>query len=169
MADENKSQAGNGNTAPAADAGKAGVPEPKIQMVSQYVRDLSFENPGVGRQVKNPKVELAVDLQANRGTDPSQYEVVLKLRATASDDTATMFIVELAYAAFVVLKDVPEDYLQQILMIEVPRQIFPFARRIVADVTRDGGLVPLMLEPIDFVTIYRRKVAESAGQQPAKA
>jgi len=163
MADELNSQTGNG------EAGKASIPEPKIQMISQYVRDLSFENPGVGRQVKNPKVELGVDLQANRGTDPTQFEVVLKLRATATDETVTMFIVELAYAAFVVLKDVPDDYLQQILMIEIPRQIFPFARRIVADVTRDGGLVPLMLEPIDFMAIYRRKMAESAGQQPARA
>ena len=169
MADDTTSQAGNGNAKAAGESGKTAPPEPKIQMVSQYVRDLSFENPGIGRQVKNPRVELSVDLQANRGTDPTQYEVVLKLRATATDEAVTMFIVELAYAAFVVLKDVPEDYLQQILMIEIPRQIFPFARRIVADVTRDGGLVPLMLEPIDFVAIYRRKVAESTGQQPAKA
>ncbi len=74
---------------------------------------------------------------------------------------------ELAYGSFVVLKDVPEDYVQQVLMIEIPRQIFPFARRIVADVTRDGGMLPLMLEPIDFVAIYRKKLTESAGQKPA--
>jgi preprotein translocase subunit SecB len=167
MAEETPSQNGEG----AAKTAAAGTGQPKsavpqIQMISQYVRDLSFENPGIGRQVKSPKVELSVDLQANRGNDPSQYEVVLKLRATATDDAATMFIVELAYAAFVLLRDVPPDYMQQILMIEIPRQIFPFARRIVADVTRDGGMVPLMLDPVDFAGIYQKKLAESAGQQP---
>lgn len=175
MADEPKGQNGDGTPKAAATPDAAGAdpaaqaPAPQIQMISQYIKDLSFENPGVGRQVKSPKVELAVDLQTNRATDPGQYEVVLKLRVTATDETVTMFIVELAYAAFVVLKDVPEDYLQQILMIEIPRQTFPFARRIVSDVTRDGGMLPLMLEPIDFVAIYQKKMAESAGQQPAKS
>ncbi|MEE8438970.1 MAG: protein-export chaperone SecB [Micropepsaceae bacterium] len=167
MADKPKSQNGDGTAKAAegatADAKAAG---PQIQMISQYIKDLSFENPGVGRQVKSPKVELAVDLQANRATEPTQYEVVLKLRVTATDETVTMFIVELAYAAYVILKDVPEDYLQQVLMIEIPRQIFPFARRIVSDVTRDGGMMPLMLEPIDFLAIYQKKIAESAGQTP---
>jgi preprotein translocase subunit SecB len=150
----------------AAAAGAGKIADPQIQMVSQYVKDLSFENPGIGRQVKTPKVELAVDIQANRGQDPSHYEVVLKLRATATDETAPMFIVELAYGAFIVLKNVPDDLLQQVLLIEIPRQIFPFARRIISDVTRDGGMLPLMLEPIDFVAIYRRKMAEAAGQKP---
>nr|TFG55346.1 MAG: protein-export chaperone SecB [Hyphomicrobiales bacterium] len=137
-----------------------------MQMLSQYIKDLSFENPGVGHQVKNPKVELAVDLQTNAATQPGQYEIILKLRINAVDETVTMFIVELAYAAYVILKDVPEDYVQQILMIEIPRQIFPFARRIVADVTRDGGMVPLMLDPIDFLAIYRKKMGDSALQTP---
>ncbi len=171
MADEPKGdpkgQNGDG-AAPAAGGGNADpkAAEPQIQMLSQYVKDLSFENPGVGRQVKSPKVELAVDLQANKTANPGQHEIVLNLRVTATDEKATMFIVELSYGAYVVLKDVPEDYVQQVLMIEIPRQIFPFARRIVADVTRDGGMLPLMLEPIDFVAIYRKKMAESAGKQP---
>ncbi len=156
-------------TTPPADAPPAGTatPEPQIQMVSQYVKDLSFENPGIGRQVKSPKVELAVDLQAGRGSDPTQYELVMKLRITATDDGKPMFIIELAYAAYVILKNVPEDYLQQVLMIEIPRQLFPFARRIISDVTRDGGMMPLMLEPIDFVALYRKKMAETAGQRVA--
>jgi preprotein translocase subunit SecB len=164
---EPKGQNGDG-TAKAAEGANASpkAAEPQIQMISQYIKDLSFENPGVGRQVKSPKVELAVDLQANPATDSGQYELVLNLRVTAKDETATMFIVELAYGAYVVLKEVPADYVQQVLMIEIPRQIFPFARRIVADVTRDGGMLPLMLEPIDFVAIYRKKMAESTGQQP---
>jgi preprotein translocase subunit SecB len=171
MADEPKSQNGDGTASASAAVTPGATPDaappaPQIPMISQYIKDLSFENPGVGRQVKSPKVELAVDLQAHRATEPSQYEVVLKLRVTATDETATMFIVELAYGAYAVLKDVPEEVLQQILMIEIPRQIFPFARRIVADVTRDGGMMPLMLEPIDFLAIYQKKMAETAGQAP---
>ncbi len=167
MADEPKSHNGDGTAKAAVGAtAEPNATGPQIQMISQYIKDLSFENPGVGRQVKSPKVELAVDLQANRAAEPTQYEIVLKLRVTATDETRTMFIVELAYAAYVLLKDVPEDYLQQVLMIEIPRQIFPFARRIVADVTRDGGMMPLMLEPIDFLAIYQKKMAESAGKTP---
>ena len=168
MADEPKGQNGDGTPkAPEGAKADTNAPPPQIQMISQYIKDLSFENPGVGRQVKSPKVEMAVDVQTKPASGEGQYEIVLNLRVTATDETATMFIVELAYGSFVVLKDVPEDYVQQVLMIEIPRQIFPFARRIVADVTRDGGMLPLMLEPIDFVAIYRKKLAESAGQKPA--
>jgi preprotein translocase subunit SecB len=167
MADEPKSQNGEGAAAaPNAPGADPNAAVPQIQMISQYVKDLSFENPGVGRQVKSPKVEMAVDVQTNKAAGEGQYEIVLNLRVTATDETTTMFIVELAYGSFVVLKDVPEDYVQQVLMIEIPRQIFPFARRIVADVTRDGGMLPLMLEPIDFVAIYRKKLADSTGQTP---
>ena len=167
MADEPKSQNGEGTAkAPEAPAADPKAPAAQIQMISQYIKDLSFENPGVGRQVKSPKVELAVDVQTHQASGEGQYEIVLNLRVTATDETATMFIVELAYGSFVVLKDVPADYVQQVLMIEIPRQIFPFARRIVADVTRDGGMLPLMLEPIDFVAIYRKKLADSTGQRP---
>ncbi len=168
MADEPKSQNGDGAAkAPEAPTADPKAAAPQIQMISQYIKDLSFENPGVGRQVKSPKVELAVDVQTNQASGEGQYEIVLNLRVTATDETTTMFIVELAYGSFVVLKDVPADYVQQVLMIEIPRQIFPFARRIVADVTRDGGMLPLMLEPIDFVAIYRKKLADSTGQKPA--
>lgn len=171
MADEAKGEPkgknGDGTAKVAQDTNaNPTAPAPQIQMISQYIKDLSFENPGVGRQVKSPKVELAVDLQASPAAEADQYELVLNLRATATDEKATMFIVELSYGAYVILKDVPKDYVQQVLMIEIPRQIFPFARRIVADVTRDGGMLPLMLEPIDFAALYRKKAADAAGQMP---
>ncbi len=139
--------------------------EPSLQLVGQYVKDLSFENPGLGNQVQRPQIDLAVDLQARRNGDSNQYEVMLKLRVNATDEQRPMFLLELAYGGMFALNNVPEDSIQPILLIECPRLLFPFARRIVADVVRDGGLPPLMIEPIDFVTLYRNKVAEATGQR----
>jgi preprotein translocase subunit SecB len=137
--------------------------EPTLQLIGQYVRDLSFENPGLGMQVQRPQIDLSVDLQARRVNEQNQYEVLLKLRVTASDNSKPMFLLELAYGGMFLLNNVPEDSIQPILLIECPRLIFPFARRIVADVVRDGGLPPLMIEPIDFVALYRTKMQEAAG------
>jgi preprotein translocase subunit SecB len=86
---------------------------------------------------------------------------MLKLRVNANDEQRPMFLLELAYGGMFVLSNVPEDSIQPILLIECPRLLFPFARRIVADVVRDGGLPPLMIEPIDFVALYRSKMAEA--------
>jgi preprotein translocase subunit SecB len=135
--------------------------EPTLQLIGQYVKDLSFENPGIGMQVQRPQIDLSVDLQARRANDNNQYEVMLKLRVNANDEQRPMFLLELAYGGMFVLSNVPEDSVQPILLIECPRLLFPFARRIVADVVRDGGLPPLMIEPIDFVALYRSKMAEA--------
>ena len=135
--------------------------DPSLQLIGQYIRDLSFENPGLGMQVQRPQIDLAVDLQARRNGDGQQYEVMLKLRVTASDGGRTMFLLELAYGGMFVLNNIPEDQVQPILLIECPRLIFPFARRIVADVVRDGGLPPLLIEPIDFVQLYRSRLQEA--------
>lgn len=144
-------------------------PEPTLQLVGQYIKDLSFENPGIGTPAQRPQIDLAVDLEALRAEDGSRYEVTLKLRVTANDQSKPMFLLELDYAGLFVLNNVPEDSLQPILLIECPRLIFPFARRIVADVVRDGGLPPLMIEPIDFVALYRSRLAEAAGQRTTTA
>ena len=135
--------------------------EPTLQLIGQYVKDLSFENPGIGMQVQRPQIDLSVDLQARRAGENNQYEVMLKLRVNANDEQRPMFLLELAYGGMFVLSNVPEDSVQPILLIECPRLLFPFARRIVADVVRDGGLPPLMIEPIDFVALYRSKMAEA--------
>jgi preprotein translocase subunit SecB len=160
---------GGGTAAPggepaAQDAG------PSLQVLAQYIRDLSFENPGIGTAFSQPRIDLNVDLQARRA-DGGQYEVTLKLRVNATQDTRTLFLLELAYAGAFVLRGVPEDSIQPVLLIECPRLLFPFARRIVADVVRDGGMPPLMIEPIDFAALYRAKVTEgsAAGAAPAAA
>jgi preprotein translocase subunit SecB len=139
--------------------------EPTLQLIGQYIRDLSFENPGLGMQVQRPQIDLSVDLQARRAAEGNQFEVMLKLRVTASDNAKPMFLLELAYGGMFMLNNVPEDSIQPILLIECPRLLFPFARRIVADVVRDGGLPPLLIEPIDFVALYRSKMAEAQNQR----
>ena len=147
-------------------------PQPQISILSQFVRDLSFENvaaqAGVSPQGK-PDIQVSVNLDAKpKGEDA--YEVSLKLSATSTASGATVFVTELDYAGLFSIKNVPQEHLHPLLLIECPRQLFPFARRIISDVTRDGGYPPLMLDMIDFVSIYRQEVARrqaGQGQQPA--
>jgi preprotein translocase subunit SecB len=142
----------------------------RIQMVGQYVKDLSFENPGAPMSMaERPQIDLGVDLQAKR-LDPERFEVELKLRVSAKGGEKTVFLLELAYAGLVqATGNAPEDVLQQVMMIDAPTMLFPFARRIVADVIRDGGMPPLMIEPIDFAQLYRAKMQGSQPGQPLQA
>jgi len=151
------SAAGNGTN----DTGAAGGPQPRIQIVGQYVKDLSFENPGAPTSgAQRPGIDLGVDLQARR-MDAEHYEVELKLRVTAKgSDDKPLFLLELVYGGLFHLQNIPEDVVQQVLLIDGPHMLFPVARRIVADVIRDGGMPPLMIEPIDFAGLYRAKAAQ---------
>jgi preprotein translocase subunit SecB len=134
--------------------------QPRLQAVAQYVKDLSFENPAAPQAPQSrPAIDLGVDLQARR-MDAQHFEVILKLRVSATAEQKTLFLLELAYAGLFQIVNVPDDVLQQVLLIECPHLIFPFARRIVADTVRDGGLPPLMVDPIDFAALYRAKAAE---------
>lgn len=140
----------------------------KIQIIGQYVKDLSFENPGAPLTLNvRPQIDLGVDLQA-RGVDENRYEVDLKLRVSAKAEDKTVFLMELLYAGLFQIENAADEVLQQILLIEAPHLMFPFARRIVADAVRDGGMPPLMIEPIDFHGLYLAKMAEAqqAGGAP---
>ena len=140
--------------------------QPNFKIVGQYIKDLSFENPNAPVSLSaNPEMDLGIDLHA-RPVSPDHFEVVLSLRVKASQESKSLFMLELAYAALVRLVNIPEEASQQILLIQVPHLIFPFARRIVADMVRDGGMPPLVIEPIDFVGIYRSRMAQ-AEQAPA--
>lgn len=141
----------------------AGQPpqEIRIQVLGQYVKDLSFENPSAGSQPQRPQIELGVDLQARR-LEAERFEVELKLRVTAKAEEKALFLLELVYAGLFGIENAPEEILQQFLLIEAPHIIFPFARRIVADVVRDGGMPPLLIEPIDFASLYRARQAQAA-------
>ena len=141
---------------------------PSIQVAAQYIKDLSFENPSMGLNIQRPQIDFTVDLQARRMQDNGPYEVVIKMRVTAQQEDRTIFLLEIAYGGIFVLDKVPEEVLQPFLLIECPRLLFPYMRRIVSDIVSDGGLPPLMIEPIDFAALYRTKMmeAQNQGNQP---
>jgi len=146
-------------------SGEGTEKQPGLQIVGQYVKDLSFENPGAPAGFSgSPNMDMGVDLKA-RPVGPDHYEVVFHLRVKASNEERTLFMLELAYASLVRLVNVPEEAVQQLLLIQVPHLMFPFARRVVADVVRDGGMPPLVIEPIDFASLYQNRMAQAA-QQP---
>jgi preprotein translocase subunit SecB len=142
---------------------------PRVQVVGQYIKDLSFENPGVpGNPNVRPQIELNVDLQA-RQVQVEHFEVELKLRVSAKSDDKALFLLELVYGGLFQLHNTPDEVKQQVLLIEAPHIMFPFARRIVADIVRDGGMPPLMIEPIDFAALYRAKAAQMQQRPVAEA
>lgn len=165
-------------------AGKNGAGQDDLELITppplvvnaQYVKDFSFENPNVLDNFvpnqKNPDIQINLSVQAN-GVQPDLYEVSLIIRAEAKRGDRLTFLVELAYAGIFTLKDYPQELVQPVLFIEAPRLLFPFARQIVADATREGGYPPLLINPIDFVDLYRRRQAEQqaqgAGGQPVGA
>jgi preprotein translocase subunit SecB len=151
---------------PNGDPGPAGQ-QIQIQILGQYVKDLSFENPGAPlvNPATRPQIELGVDLQA-RNLDPQRFEVELKLRVSAQNEGKPLFLLEMAYGALVGVQSAPPEIIQQVMLIDVPHLMFPFARRIVADAIRDGGMPPLMIEPIDFASLYRSKLAEGQLRSP---
>ena len=153
----------DGNENPGQGEGTQAVPA--FQVVGQYIKDLSFENPGAPAGLtERPQIDFGVDVQARRGDD-QHFEVELKLRVHAKSETRQLFLLELAYAGLFRLQNIPEEAIQPALLIQAPHMLFPFARRIVADVVRDDGMPPLMIEPIDFVALYQAKMGQAA-QQP---
>ncbi|MEJ8474992.1 protein-export chaperone SecB [Roseibium algae] len=144
-------------TAPAA---------PGMNILGQYIKDLSFENPnapGSLQQGEQPKLDINVNVNA-QPVGEGQFEVVLTLNAKAERPDMVMFNVELVYAGLFRITGVPDEHMHPFVMIECPRMIFPFARNILAEATRNGGFPPLLLDPIDFAQLYRQNME----QQPAK-
>ena len=134
---------------------------PGLQIMVQYVRDLSFENPGAPNfaSAESPSINVEANVGARKLSD-TDYEVGLKFRVEASygegDAQAVQFIAELEYCGVFRLLNIAESDVKPVLLIEAPRQIFPFARRVLADATRDGGYPPIMLDPIDFLALYQQ-------------
>lgn len=128
---------------------------------AQYVKDLSFENPGSPNSLRpgqdNPQMDVNINLDARALEDPqipNLYEVVLKLSARANRKDYTAFIAEVHYAIAVSLPEVPQAQHHALLLIEAPKLAFPFARKVLADLTQDGGFPPLLLGPVDFFGMY---------------
>lgn len=159
------SMAENGNDGAAPEAPAA---QQSISVISQYVKDLSFESPGAPQSIRNrttaPSINIGVNVQPRRGPN-DEYEVELKLEATAKDGETVLFAIELAYAGLFKLNNIPQENLTPITLIECPRLLFPFARQIIADASRNGGFPPLLVDPIDFVQLYRQRLEQMAAQQ----
>jgi preprotein translocase subunit SecB len=139
---------------------------PAVGIITQYVKDFSFENPNapaVYQSQAQPKLDVGFNIAANQvGEDV--HEVVLKIDVRAQgDDGQVHFVVDLAYAGLFGLRNVPGEHLQPFLLGEAPRLLFPFARRVLADAVRDGGFPPLMLEPIDFAQLYLQQAEANAA------
>jgi preprotein translocase subunit SecB len=131
----------------------------QLSLMAQYVKDLSFENPNAPnsfQEKESPKIDVSIDVRARRVGD-EHYEVELKFAVKASHSETTAFVAELLYGGLFGIRNVPEEHLEALCLIECPRLLFPFARRILADATRDGGFPPLMLDPIDFVALYQQR------------
>lgn len=147
---------------------------PQMRVLGQFIRDMSFENimaqKGAPADV-TPDVQVQVNLDAKKRTADNQYETSIKLNVTskAKDGDATLFVLEIDYAGIFHIDNVPEDQLHPFLLIECPRMIFPFLRRVVSDVTRDGGFPPLNLENIDFLSLYRNEIARRQADDAPKA
>ncbi|SMC56440.1 protein-export chaperone SecB [Primorskyibacter flagellatus] len=159
------------NGAQAPEAAAAAAQNMKMNILAQFVRDMSFENilsqKGATGEVQ-PDVTVQVNLDAKKRSADNQYEVVLKLKvdSKAKESGEHLFLLELDYAGVFQIEGVPEEQLHPFLLIECPRMLFPFVRRIVSDVTRDGGFPPLNLENIDFLQLYRAEIQRRQAEKP---
>jgi preprotein translocase subunit SecB len=142
----------------------------QLSVLAQYVKDLSFESPGAPQTLQgpgqNPQLKIGVNVNAGpRGDDA--YEVALHIEAHAKSDAGVIYNVELVYGGLFRLRNIPEHLLQPVLFVDCPTILFPFVRRALADVVRDGGFPPLMLDPIDFARLYTQNLARGEnGERP---
>ena len=143
--------------------------EPQLQVVGQYIKDFSFENPNAPQSL-NTNEQPQIGIQVNVGANPiagseTDIEVTIKLEGKAEIGSKLLFQFELEYAGIFRIRNIPQESMSAVVLIECPRLLFPFAREIIATNVRNGGFPPLMLEPIDFVALYRQKMAQL---QPAE-
>ena len=165
---------GNGADGATNGGGGEDQPAPEIRMLAQYVKDASFENPRVPDQLPSsftsPEININVNVNARAlNEDQSDFEIELGLEAKGQQDGKTIFLVELVYAARIAVRNVPDEMKPPLTLIEGPRMIFPFARRILADLVRDGGFPPLLIEPIDFAALYRHRMEQLQAKADADA
>ncbi len=148
-------------------AGENGGAAPQISINAQYVKDLSFENPNapqsLAQQEGHPEIQVNVDVQA-RAVGQGVYETALRINAGANRGEEKVFVVEMVYAGIFTLHNIPQENHELVCLVECPRLMFPFARRVISDAVRDGGFPPLFLEPIDFADLYRRHREGAAAQ-----
>jgi preprotein translocase subunit SecB len=136
--------------------------EPRFVVKGQFIKDLSFENPHAPQSLfpgkEKPSIDVAVDIKAGR-LQESLFETTLLISCHAKAEGNTLFLIELAYSGIFQLQNIPVEQVDRLLFVDAPFALFPFARRVVADISRDGGFPPLMLEPIDFQALYQAREA----------
>lgn len=150
------------NGAPAS-----GAAAPSLNILVQYVKDLSFENPGAPGSLRGQSQAPNIGINVNVGANPvgeKDYDVTLTLSAKAGSEKDVLFNVELVYGGVFHIEGFPQEHMLPVLFIECPRLLFPFARQILADATRNGGFPPLMLDPIDFGQMFQQKMAEEQAK-----
>jgi preprotein translocase subunit SecB len=143
--------------------GAANQPPPQLNVLAQYVKDLSFENPNAPRSLQQQQGPPKINIQINVNAKPlaeNDFEVELKIEGRAEAPNQFMFGFDLLYAGVFKIQNVPQENIHAIIMIECPRLLFPFARAIIADAVRNGGFPPLMIDPVDFVSLYRQRMSE---------
>jgi preprotein translocase subunit SecB len=148
-----------------------GAPQIKMSVLAQFVRDMSFENlvaqKGLTANEVQPDIQVQVSLDARKRPQDHQFDIVTKFKVTSKNKVNgdTLFLLEVDYGGIFHVEGVPDEQLHPFLMIECPRLMFPFVRRIISDVTRDGGFPPLNMDSVDFLALYRQELARRAAQQ----
>jgi preprotein translocase subunit SecB len=144
---------------------------PSLSVLTQYIKDFSFENPNSPNSLlpkeKQPEISININVNANPLSE-TDYEVVLLIEAKAGEGKEMLFNCEMSYAGIFRLVNIPEDAKHAAVLIECPRLLFPFARHIVSDATRNGGFPPLMIDPVDFARLYQSRMAQMAEAEAAK-
>jgi preprotein translocase subunit SecB len=147
------------------------APQVRMSVMAQFVRDMSFENvvaqKGVSGTDVQPDIQVAVSLDARKRQVDHQYEIVTRYKVTSKNKATgdVLFLLEVDYGGVFHVEGVPDDQLHPFLLIECPRMLFPFVRRIISDVTRDGGFPPLNIDTVDFMALYRQEMARRAQAQ----
>jgi len=144
---------------------------PQLNVLAQYIKDFSFENPNAPRSLGQNQQQPAINIQINVNAKPitdSDIEVELKLEGKADIGETVLFVFDIVYAGVFRIQNVPQEHVHQLVMIECPRLLFPFAREIIATAVRDGGFPPLMLDPVDFVGLYRQNMERQAAATAAQ-
>ena len=138
--------------------------QPKMLILNQFIKDMSFENfaaqKGVNEQQNTPEINVQVNIEAKKRTSLDEYDVIIKTKISSKNKSneEPIFLLELEYGGIFQINNVPEDQLRPYLLIECPRMLFPYLRRIIGDITRDGGYPPLNLESIDFLALYKAEI-----------
>ncbi len=166
----------SGNGGPAQSSGNGGPAQtatgqqPQLNVLGQYIKDFSFENPNAPRSLTPTQLQPAINIQINVSVQQlgdTDYEVSLKLEGKADSSGTVLFAFDLTFAGVFRVQNVPSPQVQPIVMIECPRLLFPFAREIVATAVRNGGFPPLLLDPVDFVALYQQRMAQMQAQPAA--